>query len=123
MTTRKSVKSIETSATEAKGFDLSAALAAAAEAPKSSRTRASSGESDRLNVITQILDAAGPSGLAMPQIKAAYFAGKGIVPTKKEEKQVYETVFQHSDACHNKTWKESKVVFTRDESGAYSLKK
>ena len=122
MTTRKSVKSTVTTATEAKGFDLSAALAAAAEAPKSSRTRTSSGENDRLNVITQILEAA-PSGLSMPQIKAAYFAGKGIVPTKKEEKQVYETVFQHSDACGNKNHKEGNEVFTRNESGAYSLKK
>ena len=61
-------------------------------------------------------------GLTMAEIKDAYFLKTGLERTKKEVKKVYETIFQHSDVCHNKDVNPDKAIFTRDEDGKYRSK-
>ena len=104
-------------------FDMSAALKAATETAAVTHVRTMSDEARRLDIVTQILSAA-EGGLTMPQIKAAYFAGLQIEnPDKKQQKQVYETVFQHADCCNNKNRDKAKAIFTRDADSKYSMKK
>jgi len=113
------VAEVKTTAT----FDMSAALKAATETAAVTHVRTTSDEARRLDIVTQILSAA-EGGLTMPQIKAAYFAGLQIEnPDKKQQKQVYETVFQHADCCNNKNRDKAKAIFTRDADGKYSMKK
>lgn len=96
----------------------------AEESPaRESKPRKDSAEAKRLSIICRILHD-NPDGLAMADIKKAYFEAEGFrSDDKKASKAVYETVFQHSDACHNKTWRESKLVFTRSADGIYSIVK
>lgn len=105
---------------EPKVFNMAAALEAAASATLRP-SRAGNGGAI-LSVVREIL-AAAPGALAMSQIQAAYFAGKGEAADKKTAKKIYEAVFQHSDACHNKGVDISKAEFTRDADGKYSMKK
>lgn len=118
----KTVKAAETAAVvateeKAAGFDMAAALKAAQDAPANRGGRTGGA---LMSVVRGIIEAAeGP--LAMSQIQAAYFAGMNIAPNKKDAKRVYETVFQHSDACHNKGVDVSRAVFTRNAEGAYSI--
>ena len=107
-------------ANEPKVFNMVAALEAAESAPlRANRASAARG---LVSVVREILTAA-TAPLAMSQIQAAYFAGIGEAADKKTAKKVYEAVFQHSDACKNKSVDTSKAIFTRDADGKYSIKK
>lgn len=103
-------------------FDMKAALSAGKSAPKKAAHSGNAKSNECLDKIKELLKAA-PEGLTMNQIKTAYFAGLGIEsPDKKQSKAVYETVFQHSDACHNKNRDPKKAIFTRSKEGVYKSK-
>lgn len=104
-------------------FDMKAALSAGKSAPKKAvRSNGSGKNNECLDTVKELLKSA-PEGLTMNQIKTAYFAGLGIEsPDKKQSKAVYETVFQHSDACHNKNRDPKKAIFTRSKEGVYKNK-
>lgn len=103
-------------------FNMVAALKAASEAPLG-RSRAS-GNSGRAQIVSVVREMLGQAGtpLTMKQIQTGYFAGTGKTSDKKAAKEVYEAVYQNSDACNNKNVDKSKAIFTRDCNGAYSLK-
>lgn len=128
-TVKKSVKNVKAAAKKAvkankvvealKDFDIKAALSAGKKAPKNVNAVK---ESKCLQMVKEILSSAS-EGLTMAQIKEAYFNKLGIKEAdKKQNKQVYETVFQHSDVCHNKGRDPKKAIFTRDKNGVYKMK-
>lgn len=127
-TTKKSTKTVKSNVNpklvEAlTSFDMKAALSAGKSAPKKAvRSNGGGKNNECLDTVKELLKSA-PEGLTMNQIKTAYFAGLGIEsPDKKQSKAVYETVFQHSDACHNKNRDPKKAIFTRSKEGVYKSK-
>lgn len=128
-TKSKTTKTVKTTTKATKldeiisSFDMKAALSAGKNAPKKAVRSNNGGKNNEcLNTVKELLKSA-PEGLTMNQIKTAYFAGLGIEsPDKKQSKAVYETVFQHSDACHNKNRDPKKAIFTRSKEGVYKSK-
>ena len=98
-------------------FNVAACTAAIEEAPHSA-SRSGSGR-DILSVVQLVFATKNYAALSMSEIKAGYFAGTGTEKSDKMAKQIYEAVFQHSDACRNKK-KPSEVLFTRDAQGKYA---
>ena len=127
-TKSKTTKTVKTTTKATKldeiisSFDMKAALSAGKSAPKKAVRSGNAKSNECLDKIKELLKSA-PEGLTMNQIKTAYFAGLGIEsPDKKQSKAVYETVFQHSDACHNKNRDPKKAIFTRSKEGVYKSK-
>lgn len=98
------------------------ALAAADQATQA-HTRVGGGSGLRATLVKHVTEALKErESYSMVALKVYCATVMKCERTKKFDKEVYEAVFQHSNACGNAN-KPKEEIFVRNDDGTYSLKK